>query len=348
MVELMVAITLALILTGAVISVFVGSRTAFQATAGVGEMSDSGRFALNLIGESVRAAGNLACNSAMSATSQTLVVVQDISNTYGQGIVGFEANGTAPAAALALPAVPAAGAANNWTPNLQPAFTNPAANLAPIGLPVQGSDILVLRSSVPRVAPVYTTADVAPGAITVSVTPNPVAMTGLPYAAISDCTKSVIFTPTAVGLGAPSTVTLNGPLPWGFSTGALVTPLTTTIYYIGTGTDGDSSLFRIEQVNNQVFSNPEELVPDVENMQVLYGIDPTGTQTAAAYVTGDLVGAVNVVSIQVALLVASPPATKPVVAATPYNVLGTLVTAPVDNRVRQVFNATINLRNAVN
>ena len=73
MVELMVAITLALLLTGAVISVFIGSRTAYQATAGVGEMSDSGRFALNLIGESVRSAGNIACNSAMSATNQNVV-----------------------------------------------------------------------------------------------------------------------------------------------------------------------------------------------------------------------------------------------------------------------------------
>ena len=69
MVELMVAITLALLLTGAVISVFIGSRTAYQATAGVGEMADSGRFALNLIGESVRSAGNLGCNSATSGTN---------------------------------------------------------------------------------------------------------------------------------------------------------------------------------------------------------------------------------------------------------------------------------------
>jgi type IV pilus assembly protein PilW len=346
MVELMVAITLALILTGAVISVFIGSRGAYQATAGVGEMSDSGRFALNLIGESVRGAGNLACNSAMSATSQTLLGVNTLPNNFGQGIAGFEANGTAPAAALALPAVPATGAANNWTPNLDPAFTGAAVGA--VGVPVQGSDVLVLRSSVPRAAPVYTTADVAPGANNVFVTPIPVAINAPQYAAIADCTKSVIFQVTAVAPGAPSNVSLNAGLPVGFSAGAIVAPLTTTVYYIGTGTDGDSSLFRIEQINGIAFSQPEELVPDVENMQVLYGIDPAGTQTAAAYVTGDLVGAVNVVSIQVALLVASPPATQPVVAAVPYNVLGTLVTAPVDNRVRQVFNATINLRNAVN
>jgi len=130
-----------------------------------------------------------------------------------------------------------------------------------------------------------------------------------------------------------------------------MTPLTTTIYYIGVGSDGDSSLFRIEQVNGGpgfTTNPPEELVPDIENMQVLYGIDPAGTQTAAAYVTADQVGVLNVVSIQVALLVASPAAGKQLPPAVPYNLLGTQVTPPADNRSRQVFYATLNLRNAVN
>ena len=108
MVELMVAIVLALLLTGAVISVFIGSRTAYQATAGIGEMSDSGRFALNLIGESVRSAGNLACNSAMSATNQNVVPGVAFINNFGQGVLGFEATGSGPAAA---PTTGAAGSA---------------------------------------------------------------------------------------------------------------------------------------------------------------------------------------------------------------------------------------------
>jgi len=152
-----------------------------------------------------------------------------------------------------------------------------------------------------------------------------------------------------VGVGAPSTITLNNGLPVGISAGALVAPLTTTIYYIGVGSDGDSSLWRLEQIGpNPAFAAPEELVPDVENMQVLYGIDPAGSQTAAAYVTADQVGAVNVVSIQLALLVASPPGNKPVPVPAPYNMIGDTVTVPGDNRSRQVFYATINIRDAVN
>ena len=346
MVELMVAIVLALLLTGAVISVFIGSRTAYQATAGIGEMSDSGRFALNLIGESVRSAGNLACNSAMSATSQTLLGVNTFTQNYGQGIAGFESIGTTPPAAIALPAAPVVGAANNWTPNLDPAFVGATA-AGPFGIPVQGSDVLVVRSSVSRVPPVYTTADALPNAATLLVTSVPAAATGFQYAAVSDCTKSVIFQVAGMAGG---TVTLNAGLPGvGFSAGALVAPLTTTVYYIGTGSDGDSSLWRLEQPNGgPAFGLPEELVPDIENMQVLYGVDTAGTQTASAYVTADQVGAINVVSIQVALLVASPPSAKQLPAAAPYNLLGNAATAPVDNRMRQVFYATMNLRDATN
>ena len=346
LVELMVAITLALLLTGAVISVFVGSRSAYESTAGVGDMSDSGRMALNLIGESVRSAGSLACNSAMTATSQNVAFNPGaFDRNFGQGVTGFEANGTTPPAAIAQPALPVVGATNNWTPNLDPAVTG-----ANPGQPVQGSDVLVLRSSVPRVRPAYTTADVAPLATNLVVTPTQFAVAGNAYAAVSDCTKSVIFTTAGAVATAATAVNLNAGVPVGFSAGALVTPLTTTIYYIGVGSDGDSSLFRLEQVNGGpgFINPPEELVPDIENMQVLYGIDPTGTQTAAAYVTADQVGLVNVVSIQVALLVASPAAGKQVPAAAPYNLLGTLVTVPPDNRSRQVFYATLNLRNAVN
>ena len=346
MVELMVAIVLALLLTGAVISVFIGSRTAYQATAGVGEMADSGRFALNLIGESVRSAGYLSCNSATSGTNVSLLGATTFPNNFGLGITGFEANGTGAGQTIALPA--ASGGAGNWTPALDGSIT--LATPGPFGVPVQGSDVLVVYSSMPRVPTVYTTADVLPGVTTVPVSaPPPLApaMTAGQYAAISDCTKSMIFLVTAA---APNSVTLSNALTIGFSAGAFVTPLTTTVYYIGTGSDGDSSLWRLEQVNG-VFSppGPDELVPDVENMQVLYGIDPAGTQTASAYVTANQVGAFSVVSIQVALLVASPPGNKPVPPPPAFNMVGTpptQVTVPGDNRARQVFYATINLRNA--
>jgi hypothetical protein len=97
---------------------------------------------------------------------------------------------------------------------------------------------------------------------------------------------------------------------------------------------------------NNTFA-PNELVPDIEAMQILYGLDATGAQNASQFVTADLVPDFgSVMSVQVAILAAGPPgsaATPP--AAIRYNLLGTLVTAPRDNRARQVFEVTIAARN---
>ena len=351
LVELMVAITIGLLLLSAVVSVFVGSRTAYQSTAGLGALADGGRTALSLIGESARSAGFLACNSAQSATNDTLLVLGGLGDNFGLGTEGFEAGGTAPGATFVLPARPVVptGVAS-WIGGLDPTVPGAAPGPGNVGLPVQGSDVVVLRSSVQRVAPplqamAYTVADANPGDTQVSVTPVP-AITPGQYAVVSDCTKSVIFQATGVGGAAPAAVTFGGALPVGFSAGALVSPVSTTVYYVGVGSDGDASLWRLEQVNGPGFT-AEELVPDIENMQVLYGIDGSGTQTASAYVTADTVGTTNVVSLQIAVLAASPPGGTPV-KQQKYTLLGTTITAPADFRMRHVFTATINLRNAVN
>ena len=94
----------------------------------------------------------------------------------------------------------------------------------------------------------------------------------------------------------------------------------------------------------------QELVPNVENMQVLYGVDTTGSQMPSEYDTADVVDAANewgsVVSVRVALLVRSNlNAVSQPTAIQAYNLLGTIVNAPLDTRLRQVYTTTIGLRN---
>ena len=48
-VELMVAITLALIVTAGVMAAFLGSRSSFMTTSGTSAVSDNGRFALDFL-----------------------------------------------------------------------------------------------------------------------------------------------------------------------------------------------------------------------------------------------------------------------------------------------------------
>src|ERR1700722_15714061 len=102
MVELVIATTLALIVTGAAISMFVGSRAAYQATSGVASLTDGGRFALNFIQESARGGGNLACNRATVNSSLNLLNTAGSALAYDfrYGVGGYEATGTGPAGAF--------------------------------------------------------------------------------------------------------------------------------------------------------------------------------------------------------------------------------------------------------
>jgi hypothetical protein len=156
-----------------------------------------------------------------------------------------------------------------------------------------------------------------------------------------------------------------------FEAGSQVAVADTVAFYIGIGADGDGALFSYELAPNATFSAANtpavEVVPDIENLQILYGVDTNGTLTAAAYVTANQVAALVqnnpncyppgsvgpvtqgfncVVSVKVAVLVASPPGAVPLPAhPQQFNLLGTTVTAPLDTRARQSFDVTVQLRN---
>jgi len=126
-----------------------------------------------------------------------------------------------------------------------------------------------------------------------------------------------------------------------------VTPVDTRVYYIGKGADGDGALF-VDDLNATGTFTANELVPDIEAMQILYGLDTNNTQIVSEYVTADAVADFNtVMSVKIALLAASAPGSTHPGAALTYNLLGTLVTAPADSRERQVFEETIAVRNSL-
>jgi type IV pilus assembly protein PilW len=353
LVELMVAITLGLLVMGAVISVFVGSRSAYQSTAGVGALADSGRSAVSFIQESTRSAGFMGCahaNTTATGTENLLsaAIASPMTYDFSHGVGGYEATTSAPGNTVTLPATQVAGAGvGSWTPSAEATFPVATSNKQ-----VLGSDILIVRSVVPRAVPAYTSVAFAAGAMsfqalnTSSLQPNQLAV-------ITDCVNWWTFQVGGVAAGTPATVNLgggnSGPLPVGLQAGAVVAPVTTTIYYIGVGSDGDTALMRLELVNGATGFTAEEIAPDVENMQVLYGVDTTGTQTASSYVTANQVVDFNkVVSVKVAVLSASPPGAAQIPAAAPtYNLLGTLVKAPRDTRLRKVFTVTVGVRNAM-
>ena len=197
LVELMVAITLALIVTAGVISVFVGSRSAFNATSGTAALTDGGRFALNFISDSVRGAGNMSCMKASNLQSDLNVVGSPLTSasSFGQALGGYEAN--VPANAYVAAPWPVATDGNNgdWIGGLDGDLT---------GLVIQNNDVLVVRSTLGNAIPAYV-ASFAVNQFDVISPPGSLANGQL--AVISDCTNGEIFQITGLGGGATPTVT---------------------------------------------------------------------------------------------------------------------------------------------
>lgn len=362
MVELMIAITLALLVTTGVLSVFVGSRAAFQSTAGTSALSDGGRFALNYLQTAVRASGYLACGPATRTISMLNSGPSPL--YYGAGptgffqpLSGFEASNTGVGATYTL--TNAAGAPSNWTPALDTKLP-PASTV--VGALVTNNDVLVVRSSTTGKPTAYVTVPITTGSNNFTINSSNALAAGQ-LAIISDCAKSLLFqvsgtTPSAntaviyhAAGGVPGNVTSalgSATVPLDFSQGSQVTPLSTMVYYIGTGSDGDNSLFSYEVLPNNT-SLINELVPDIEAMQILYGWDNTGTLAVGEYLTADQVPDFTaILSVKIALLSASPPGSALLPALAPtYSLLGTIVTAPRDTRRRQVFEITVAARNAL-
>jgi type IV pilus assembly protein PilW len=364
LVELMVAITLAMIVTAGVISVFIGSRSAFEATSGTAALTDGGRFAISFISNSVRSAGYMSCTTAANVQSTLNPAGTALPFSFNQAIGGFEAVGTGPNTAYALAAAPVASdsTTGDWAANASAAIAglDSAISTLPTGAPVRNNDVLVVRSTLRNAQSVYVSA-ITDGSSSFTVNQQgPLSVsTGPQLAVISDCAKGVVF--QINGLGAPTpnvVVTHNGSggaggnstpiFPVSFSPGSQVTPVDTVVYFIAPGADTDGALW-VSDLNAGTGFAATELVPDIEAMQILYGVDTNKTQNVANYVTADQVIDFNaVMSVKVALLAASAPgsASPPTVANT-YNLLGTTVTAPIDRRSRQVFEETIAVRNAL-
>lgn len=100
--------------------------------------------------------------------------------------------------------------------------------------------------------------------------------------------------------------------------------------------------------SNALFCNGAEILPDVENMQVLYGEDVNGDLVADRYVTAAGVASLEtVVGIRVGLLFRTSDVQTSAarVDSGTYNLNGTVVGPFNDTRMRRVLLMNVNLRN---
>jgi len=325
----MIALVLALLLSGAAAMIAVNSKGVFSANASVASLQDNARFAIDSLSRDLRMAGFDACvgNSVRPVSKLNPAGYQ---YDYTSGLLGFHAVGP------------------SWAPPLDGSLTGLAQ------APLEGTDVLTVRTETGGAHALIAAMGASNASLTVS------AASGLATGDVvmaANCSGSVAFQITAdpslgtvrhaAGAGSPGNA--SDDLGTSFSTDASLYRLVTRTYYVAPSLlqPGTTSLWTYSVPNYTGAAQPQEIVEGVQNMLFLFGEDTDGDGVPNRYVTADLVGTwANVIDVRVELLmetVQDRMATMP----QPYTFNGATVT-PNDLRVRTVMNSTISLRNRIN
>jgi len=331
LVEMMIAMTLALLLSGAAAMIAVNSKSVFRSAAAVARLQDNARFAVDTLSRDLRMAGFNGCPGGSTPPSSSLNAA-GFQYDYSNGLLAFHAIGT------------------TWSPALDASITA----LAPP--PLAGTDVMTVRTEIGGGHALVATMGSSTSALSVSAPPA----TGFGALAVGDiviaenCTKAVEFEITADPSAGSIAHTAGGPAPGNasgdlgvaFSTDASLYRLVTHTYYVAPSAlqPGTDSLWVYSVPNYAGTPNPQEIVEGVQNIALLYGEDTDGDGVPNRYVTADAVGVwTNVMAVRVQLLMQTVQ-NNMATSAQPYTFNG-VTTVPADRRIRTVMDSTISLRN---
>lgn len=335
LIELMVAITLALLLILGLVQVFSASRASYQMAQGLARTQENGRFAMEYLQRDARMVGHLGCVNDQSRFLPSLPLVgelflkdrKDFSTVptvalgqalrFDYAVQGYDAAGTAPGSTLTLAATLATGAAGDWSPQLPP-MLQPANGQPP---PVKGSDIVVMRmlssesaaiaSFVPDTATlgVSISADAAQWKTLKRNGDAPVLL------AAADCRMALLFQASTIAENAAGTnigVTVSGLNQSGLnardqfdaSLGQVrLYRADIVAYYVGLNPANQlPSLYRMSfssaPGSGALARRIDEIAPGVENLQLLYGQDSSAATAATSLPTGYINSQVTAANIK--------------------------------------------------
>jgi len=297
LVEVMVAITLGLLLTAAVLQLFVSNNTTYRTTNSVGVVQDNARFAQDLLSKELRMTGYRGCLSKQNvAITSVLESATTLTYDFSAGLRGY----------------------NNLTATLP---TELSSHLTGDPKPLANTDLLLIQG---------------PSSIPVAIVANndaaqlfaaPAAMTLLKdgdIALITDCSKARIFQITELSQASPSKVNIrhvknnesphayvpgNNTSSWDpnnkneiFGTNAELMSYQTSTYYLATNSaTGQPALYR--KLNGGLAT---PLLDYVFDLQILYGVDTNGDRQTDSYQTANNVSNWgNVLTLKLQLLLGS-------------------------------------------
>jgi type IV pilus assembly protein PilW len=329
LVELMVAITISLILLGAVGYVFLGSRQTFRTQDDFSRIQENVRYALDQVGVDVRMAGYSGCVnvSSIDPLNPTAIPINVIANGAPTVLLSDAMRGY-DGATWAAPGT----APTNW---------------------IGGTGVFHITRAAAQ--GVNLTGNMTAVNANIQVNGNPAGFVAEQALLISDCTSADLFRTTNVSSGGTVTIAhsisncsnigmacnTSNNLSKAYGSNAEVYSLLSMTYFIGSNAAGNPALYR-----RQDFEAAEELVENVENIVMRFGIDTNNDFIVDSYVSAGAVTNWRQVMTARLSLVFRSNSNNVATQVQPYVVEGTTVTpTSTDRRLRQVATATYGLRN---
>ena len=290
LVELLIATALGLILTLGVIQIYLSGNETYRQTQGLAHAQESTRFVSAVLTPDFRSAGSFGCLAEMARPLD-----QVVDNRLNGGLVvpldqalqGWEYTGTGPGDSVALANAMATPGADNWASGTT--GTNLPADLA--GSVITNSDVVIVNALTSLGVPLNPANPQNGNSINLNASSG-VDAGSVILATRGDCSEGEMFQKSN-NANASSITMAGGNVNPGnngnnfnlnYDPQTRVYQFTSMAYYIGQGTNGEPALFRRMMTPLQ---NPQELVSGVETLQILYGEDSGGTNSADDYVPAD-------------------------------------------------------------
>ena len=371
LIEVMVAMAIGVILMLGITQIFSASRAAFSSNEGLARIQENSRFAMEFIRQDLRMAGNMGClnelgyagnifNHLLPPVTAGPPTAVHWPYRLDLPVEVYEFQNTGPGTTIAVAETRTTPGTGSWSPALPTALAGSAYD---------NSDVIVVR---------YLSADfarltdiVAAGgseSITVNAADAAYIQPGSIYG-ITDCKKVSLMQVNAGGVtnfGSGINLRVWDAMESDYSPFSIIHRYHFVAYFVGRGADGGPALMRRALENNGALGAAEEVVPGVESLQVVLGVNfSLRTRLIGdrpdAYLTADQVQAgtgpwspsnaaqrwASVVNFRVGMLIRND---RPGASETPTNlprIADTTVTPPQDGRMRQTYEAQVAIRNRV-
>lgn len=292
LVEVMVSITLGLLLTAAVLQVFVANNRTYKTADATSEVDDSARYLQEQLTRQLRMAGYRGCYSKQATTlTNTLNSATTLAFNFATGLRGYDNLGS-------------------------PLPTDIASLLTGDPAPLAGQDLLLVQN--PDSVPLNITANSDADKLYATSAAGSTLASG-DIAMVTDCNKAHVFqitklttsgTTTQLEHDGSSTVTPgNHTTSWDtdsknniYNPGAEVFRYQTLVYYLATNpATGRPALYR--KINTAAAA---VMLDDVYALQITYGVDTNGDRWTDSYVTAsNVTGWDKVLAVRMQLVLGS-------------------------------------------